>query len=54
LAEINEDGTVSLATALKAFALAIAPLPGVSVPDTERTIISGTIAVNWLLRTGRS
>jgi hypothetical protein len=49
LEEIGDDGTVSLATALKAFALAIAPLPGVSVPDTERTIVSGTIAVNWVL-----
>jgi len=49
LAEIGEDGKVSLTTALKAFALAIAPLPGVQVPAGKVDIFSGTIAINWVI-----
>jgi hypothetical protein len=50
LAEVAEDGTVSLATALKAFVLAIGPVPGVAAPDgPSAEIASGSIAVKWVL-----
>jgi hypothetical protein len=49
LAETNPDGTVSLATALKAFALAIGPVPGVTPPPGPVDIVSGTIAVRRVL-----
>jgi hypothetical protein len=49
LAEIGPDGEVSTATALRAFALAFGPLPGVVVPAGEvGTIRSGSGAVRWL------
>jgi hypothetical protein len=52
LAEVDDDGNVSVATATKAYSIAIQPLPGVSVPAAARTetIPSGTVAVRWLLR----
>ena len=51
-AQIRPDGTVSKETALEAFALAIAPLPGVTPPSgaaptpTER--LDGTFAIDWI------
>jgi hypothetical protein len=48
-AQVRPDGTVSTATALAAFSLAIAPLPGVSAPPgPRRTIPSGTLAIAWV------
>ena len=53
LAEIGPNGEVTKEMALEAFSLAIAPLPGVTVPtgaaptDAERE--DGTFAVDWLL-----
>ena len=50
--QIRPDGTVSKETALEAFALAIAPLPGVTPPAgapptfTER--LDGTFAIDWI------
>jgi hypothetical protein len=51
LDEVAEDGTVGLATALKAFAFAIHPLPDVATPADEPAsrVPSGTVAVRWLL-----
>jgi hypothetical protein len=47
---IRPDGTVSKDTALKAFALAIAPLPGVDVPEAAPgSILDGTPALRWLV-----
>ena len=51
-AQVGPDGEVTKETALEAFSLAIAPLPGVTVPtgapptDAERE--DGTFAVDWL------
>jgi hypothetical protein len=51
LDEVGDDGTVGVATALKAFAFAIHPLPGVATPSDEPAgrVASGTVAVRWLL-----
>lgn len=51
LHEIGPEGGITRDTALRAFALAFGPLPGVSVPAGEvGTIRSGSGAVRWLLR----
>jgi hypothetical protein len=51
LDQIQPDGSVSVTTALSAFALAIGPVPGVSAPAGPPQIIpSGTLAVTWVLR----
>ena len=49
LDQIQPNGTVSTATALDAFALAIGPLPGVT-PPPGRTVRpdSGTLALDWV------
>ncbi len=47
---IGPDGQISKDTALKAFSLAVAPLPGVKTPSGgEITIRSGSAAVRWTL-----
>lgn len=49
LARIGPDGSVDLDTALVAFSLAIAPLPGVTVPPEDPGVIDdGAEAVRWL------
>ena len=52
-AQVGPDGTVSKDVALQAFALAIAPLPGVTVPSGPAPTVSeqkdGTFAVDWLM-----
>ncbi len=52
-AQVQPDGTVSQETALEAFAVAIAPLPGVTPPAGATTPLSermdGTFAIDWLL-----
>lgn len=49
-AGIRADGYVDVATALGAFGLAVAPLPGVEIPTGRRTpLISGSGAIRWLL-----
>jgi len=52
-AQVRDDGTVSQETALQAFALAIAPLPGVTLPQGDPPAlyerISGSFAIDWLL-----
>lgn len=51
LRQIGPQGQVSRDTALAAFTLAIAPLPGVPVPPGPRVVIpSGTLAVSWVMR----
>lgn len=48
---ITDDGTVPKETALQAFSLVIATLPGVDVPDGPvEPVPSGSGAVRWLLR----
>jgi hypothetical protein len=48
---IGDDGTVSKETALAAFSLAIAPLPGVKVADGDPgPIPDGSAAIAWVLR----
>jgi hypothetical protein len=50
LDRIGDDGTVTKETALAAFSLAIAPVPGVAPPPGRREPIrSGTAAVTWTL-----
>jgi hypothetical protein len=50
LDQVRPDGTVTAQTALQAFSVAIAPLPGVSVPPGEAgQIPSGTVALRWLV-----
>jgi len=50
LDEIRPNGTVSMATALQATALAYGPLPGVAVPSGPRTAVeSGDMAAAWVL-----
>ena len=50
LDRIKPDGTVDVETALAAFALAIGPVPGATVPKgPPSTIGSGTVAVDWVL-----
>lgn len=50
LRQIGPDGTVSAQTALAAFSLAIAPLPGAPGPTGPAApIVSGTAAVRWAL-----
>lgn len=49
LDQIEPDGSVSAATALAAFALAIGPVPGARpLPGKAQVIPSGTIAVQWV------
>jgi hypothetical protein len=52
-AQIGEDGTVSKEIALQAFSMAIAPLPGVAIPDgdppTALERMDGTFAIDWLM-----
>jgi hypothetical protein len=50
LRQVNADGTVSLPTALSAFALAIGPVPGGTVPAGPRpaSLESGSLAVDWV------
>jgi hypothetical protein len=51
-AQVRPDGTVSKEVALQAFALAIAPLPGVTPPGGAATPLyeraDGTFAIDWL------
>jgi hypothetical protein len=47
---INDDGTFSKETALKAFAAAIGPLPGVPTPRVDKSYHSGTLALNMVIR----
>ena len=50
LDQVRPDGSVSVETALQAFSLAIAPLPGVHVPaGPAGRIPDGTLAINWVL-----
>jgi hypothetical protein len=50
LDQVRPDGSVSVSTALQAFSLAIAPLPGVRVPaGPAGRIPDGTLAINWAL-----
>jgi hypothetical protein len=50
LDRVGDDGTVTKETALAAFSLAIAPVPGVTAPPGRREPIrSGTAAVTWTL-----
>lgn len=46
------DGEVDLDTALAAFSLAVAPLPGAQTPDTDDTddLPDASVAVAWVLR----
>jgi hypothetical protein len=49
LGQIQEDGTVSVDTALAAFAVAIGPVPGGTAPaGAAEAIPSGTLAVSWV------
>lgn len=51
LAQIREDGDVTLPTALQAFSLAYGELPGVSVPDGPRdAVVFGGGPLRWLER----
>ncbi len=51
LNQIQPDGTVTTATALSAFALAIGPVPGAVKPAGGPDVIfSGTLAVHWVLQ----
>ena len=49
---MGEDGSVSKEVALQAFSMAIAPLPGVAIPDgdppTTLERMDGTFAIDWL------
>ncbi len=51
-ARVQPDGTVDEETALQAFALAIAPLPGVTPPTGAETPLyermDGTFAIDWI------
>jgi hypothetical protein len=51
-AQVREDGSVPLETALQAFSLAIAPLPGVTLPPGDPPALyerlDGTFAIEWL------
>jgi hypothetical protein len=50
LTQIRPDATVTVATALTAFAVAIGPVPGGPQPTGTRSAIpSGTLAVSWVL-----
>ncbi|HEX6869504.1 MAG TPA: hypothetical protein VF163_00275, partial [Micromonosporaceae bacterium] len=50
LNEVRPDGTVSTQTALRAFAVAFGPLPGISAPAGDRgTVVSGSAALRWLV-----
>jgi hypothetical protein len=47
---IDEDGTVSVDTARKAFVLTLGLLPGVDAPPgRQRPILDATLAVDWML-----
>jgi len=49
LDQVHPDGSVDMATALNAFALAVAPLPGVTPPPgAAADVRSGTLAVSWV------
>ena len=51
LDQVQADGSVSTATALAAFSLAIAPLSGVATPPGKPTQPeSGTIAIDWVFQ----
>ncbi len=49
LADISEDGTRPLDSALRLFAIAIAPLPGVDAPTDVTGVSSGTLALKHVL-----
>ena len=49
LDQIKADGTVDTETALKAFALAFGPLPGVQVARDGGPIMDGSAALRWLV-----
>lgn len=50
LGEIGPEGTAGAATALKAFALALGPLPAMRVPSgSVGQIRSGSIAIRWIV-----
>src|SRR6266498_5726331 len=50
LAGIGQNGEVDQQTATQAFSLAVAPLPGVTVPNgPEVQIRSGSAAIRWVL-----
>src|ERR1700686_4566224 len=50
LGQVQPDGTVSLATALAAFTLAVGPLPGVTTPaGPTGQLIDGTVGVRWVI-----
>ena len=51
LRQIKPDGSVTTETALSAFAMAIGPVPGgVVAAGPSQQIVSGSIAVRWVLR----
>ena len=49
LANLSEDGTRTLDSALQLFAIAIAPLPGVDAPTDTTGVTSGTLALKNVL-----
>lgn len=50
LDRMGEGGRVDLETAMQAFSLAVAPLPGVELPDgTPGGMFEATLAVDWLV-----
>jgi hypothetical protein len=50
LRQVKPDGTVTIETALSAFAMAIGPVPGGVVPaGPSQEIVSGTIALRWVM-----
>ncbi len=52
LDQVRPDGSVGASTALQAFSLAVAPLPGVRVPSGPAgPIPDGTLAIAWVLST---
>ncbi len=49
VAGIADDGLVDKTTALRAFSLAVMPLPGVKIPSGRRTpLLSGSGSIRWL------
>jgi hypothetical protein len=49
LDQIDDDGTVGRDTALRAFSIAIGPVPGTPEPAGGVEVDSGTLAVHWAL-----
>src|SRR5579863_1619406 len=50
LGQVQPNGTVTVATALAAFTLAVGPLPGVTTPaGTAGQLIDGTVGVRWVI-----